>query len=65
MECFCRSKPFDEEEEPVREYRKRIFREWWDRGTCLWQSNVYVTKQGQLGKIDGYRNLKWKQLKDK
>ena len=28
MECFCRSKPFDEEEKPVREYRKRIFREW-------------------------------------
>ena len=35
MECFCRSKPFDEEEKPVREYKKRIFREWGDRGTCL------------------------------
>ena len=29
------------------------------------QSNVYVTKQGQLGKMDGYHNLGWKQLKDK
>ena len=29
------------------------------------QSNVYVTKQGQLGKMDGYHNLNWKQLKDK
>ena len=29
------------------------------------QSNVYVTKQGQLGKMDGYHNLNWKPLKDK
>ena len=29
------------------------------------QSNVYVTKQRQLGKMDGYHNLNWKQLKDK
>ena len=29
------------------------------------QSNMYVTKQGQLRKIDGYDNLNWKQLKDK
>ena len=29
------------------------------------QSDVYVTKQGQLGKMDGYHNLNWKQLKDK
>ena len=27
------------------------------------QSNVYVTKQGQLGKMDGYHNLNWKPLK--
>ena len=29
------------------------------------QRNVYVTKQGQLEKMDGYNNLNWKQLKDK
>ena len=28
------------------------------------QSNVYVTKQRQLGKMDGYHNLNWKHLKD-
>ena len=27
------------------------------------QSNVYVAKQMQLGKMDGYYNLNWKQLK--
>ena len=32
MECFYRSKPFDEEAKPVRGYRHRIFREWRDRG---------------------------------
>ena len=29
------------------------------------QSNVYVTKQGQLGKMDGFQNLNRKQFKDK
>ena len=29
------------------------------------QSNVYVTKQGELGKMDGYLNFNWKQLKGK
>ena len=32
MECFYRSKPFDEEGKPVRGYRQRMFREWRDRG---------------------------------
>ena len=31
MECFYRSKPFDEEGKPVRGYRQRMFREWRDR----------------------------------
>ena len=31
MECFHRSKSFDEEAEPIREYRKRMFREWRER----------------------------------
>ena len=32
MECFYRSKPFDEEGKPVRGYRRRMFKEWRDRG---------------------------------
>ena len=32
MECFDRSKPFDEEGKPVRGYRQRTFGEWRDRG---------------------------------
>ncbi|XP_068756065.1 uncharacterized protein [Montipora capricornis] len=31
MECFYRSKPFDEEGKPIRGYRQRLFREWRDR----------------------------------
>ena len=32
MECFYRSRPFDEERKPVRGYRQKMFREWRDRG---------------------------------
>ena len=32
MECFYRSKPFDEEGKPFRGYRKRLFRERRERG---------------------------------
>ena len=32
MECFYRSRLFDEEGKPVRGYRKRMFREWKDKG---------------------------------
>ena len=32
MECFYRKKPFDEEGKPIRGYRKRMFREWRERG---------------------------------
>ena len=32
MECFYKSKPFNEEGKPVRRYRQRMFREWRDRG---------------------------------
>ena len=32
MECFYRSKPFDEEGKPIRGYRQIMFREWRDRG---------------------------------
>ena len=30
MECFYRSKPFDEEGKPIWGYRQRMFREWRD-----------------------------------
>ena len=36
MEFFYRTKPFDEEEKPIRGYRKGIFREW--RDTELFES---------------------------
>ena len=32
MECFYRSKSFDEEGKPVRGYRQRMFKKWRDRG---------------------------------
>ena len=32
MECFYRSKSFDEEGKPVRGYRQRMLRKWRDRG---------------------------------
>ena len=32
MECFYRNKPFDEEVKPIRGYRKKMFREWKERG---------------------------------
>ena len=32
MECFYRSKPFDEEGKPVTGYRQRMFGAWRDRG---------------------------------
>ena len=32
MECCYRSKSFDEEGKPIRGYRKRMFREWKERG---------------------------------
>ena len=65
MECFYRSKPFDEEGKPVRGYRQRMFREWRDRGLFESTEQLYVTKQGQLGKMNGYHSLNWKPLKGK
>ena len=58
MECFYRSKPFDEEGKPVRGYRQRIFREWRDRG--LFESTeqrVYdqaraIRKNGWLSQLE-------------
>ena len=65
MECFFRSKPFDEEGKPIREYRQRMFREWSDR--MLFESTEqHVCDQAKaIRKMGGYHNLNWKQLKDK
>ena len=62
MKCFYRSKPFDEEGKPV---RKRMFREWRDRG--LFESTEqHVCDQARgIRKMDGCHDLNWKQLKDK
>ena len=65
MECFYRNKSFDEERKPVRGYRRRMFRVGEIEDCLNQQSNVYLTKHGQLGKMDGYHNLNWKQSKDK
>ena len=32
MECFLKSRPFDEIGKPIRGYRQRMFREWRERG---------------------------------
>ena len=32
MECYYRSRPFDENGKPVRGYRQRMFREWRNKG---------------------------------
>ena len=65
MECFYRSKPFDEEGNLSQDTDKECL-EHGEIEDCLnQQSNKYMTKQGQLGKMDGYRNFNWKQLKDK
>ena len=34
MECFYRSKAFDEEGKPIRGFRKSMFREWREKRMC-------------------------------
>ena len=34
MECFFRSKPFDDDGKPIREYRQRMMQEWKEHGVC-------------------------------
>ena len=58
MECFYRSKPFDEEGKPVRGYRQRMFREGRDRG--LFEQTVQrvcdqattIRKNGWLSQLE-------------
>ena len=53
MECFYRSKPFDEEGKSVRGCRKRMFRKWRDRG--LFKS----TEQRVCGQARAIRSNRW------
>ena len=53
MECFYRTKPFDEERKPVRGYRQRMFREWRDKG--LFES----TKQRVCDQARAIRKNGW------
>ena len=53
IECFYRSKLFDEEGKPVRGYRQRMFREWRDRG--LFES----TEQRVCGQARAIRKNGW------
>ena len=32
MECFFRSKPFDDDDKPIRGYRQRMMQEWKEHG---------------------------------
>ena len=61
MEYFYRSKPFDEEGKPFRGYRKRLFREWRERGMFESTEQRMCDQQGQLERMAGYQNLDWKQ----
>ena len=53
MECFYRSKPFDEEGKSVRGCRKRMFRKWRDRG--LFKS----TEQRVCDQARAIRSNRW------
>ena len=58
MECFYRSKQFDEEGKPVRGYRQRMFREWRDRGLfesteqCVCGQARAIRKNGWLSQLE-------------
>ena len=53
MECFYRSKPFDKERKSLRGYRKRMFREWRERG--MFES----TEQRVCGQARAIRKNDW------
>ena len=65
MECFYRSKLFDEERKPVRGYRQRMFREWRDRGLFESTEQHVYDQARAIRKMEGYHNLYWKQLINK
>ena len=53
MECFYRSKPFDDEGKPIRGYRKRMFREWRERG-MLESTEQRVCEQARAIRKNGW-----------
>ena len=53
MECFFRSKPFDDDSKPIRGCRQRMMQEWKEHGVLISLSYDYVTKQELLGKMVG------------
>ena len=58
MECFYRSKPFDEEGKPIRGYRKKMFRESRERGMfesteqCVCDQARAIRKNGWLSELE-------------
>ena len=65
MECFYRGKRLIKKGNLSEDTHKEFLENGQQIEVCLnQQSNVYVTKQGQLGKMDGYHHLNWKQLQD-
>ena len=58
MECFYRSKPFDEEVKSIRGYRKKMFREWREKGMFdLTEQRVFdqartIRKNGWLSELE-------------
>ena len=58
MECFYRSRPFNEEGKPIRGYRQRMFREWKDRGMFetteqrLYDQARAIRKNGWLSELE-------------
>ena len=65
VECFYRSKPLMKKGNLSGDTDKEYLENGEIEDCFNQHSNVYVTKQGQLGKMDGYHNSNWKQLKDK
>ena len=61
MECFYRSKPFDDEGNlSEKECRQRMFRERKDRGLFESTEQRVCDQARTIRKTDGYHNLKWK-----
>ena len=53
MECFYRSKPYDENGKPLRGYRQRMFREWEERG-MFESTEQRISDQARLIRKNGY-----------
>ena len=53
MECFFRSKPFDDDGKPIRGYRQQMMQEWKEHKSLKSPSNDCFTEQVRLGKTAG------------